>query len=100
MKKFLRNTILIAGCVLIAGGGTGGIYWYRTAKAKKATVKVYSVSTMKDMYWGDEISAQGTVQSANVQKVLLDNQLIVEKVLVKETLVGEAFILDEDFFIL
>ena len=42
MKKFLRNTILIAGCVLIAGGGTGGIYWYRTAKAKKATVKVYS----------------------------------------------------------
>ena len=84
MKKFLRNTILIAGCVLIAGGGTGGIYWYRTAKAKKATVKVYSVSTMKDMYWGDEISAQGTVQSANVQKVLLDNQLIVEKVLVKE----------------
>ncbi len=39
---------------------------------------------MTDSYWGDQLELSGVITSGNVQKVMLDNQKLVDEVLVKE----------------
>lgn len=80
-KKILTAVICLA---VLAGGGTGGMLFYRSKQAEKHKVDVIPVSNLMDHYWGDEISMDGTVISGDVQNVVLSSDQLIEKVLVKE----------------
>lgn len=80
-KKILAGVICVA---VIAGGGTGGILFYRSRQAEKHKVDVYAVSSLVDGYWGDDLTMDGKVVAGDVQNVILGNDQMIEKVLVKE----------------
>ncbi|WP_298481801.1 hypothetical protein [uncultured Ruminococcus sp.] len=80
-KRILTAVVCLA---VLAGGGTGGILFYRSKQAEKHKVDVIPVSNLMDYYWGDEISMDGTVISGDVQNVVLSSDQLIEKVLVKE----------------
>lgn len=81
----MKKLIIAAVCVAVILGGTFGAYKINESrKSKKAVAKVTPVSLMTDSYWGDELELSGMITSGNVQKVMLDNQKLIEEVLVKE----------------
>lgn len=80
-KKILTVVICLA---VLAGGGAGGTLFYRAKQAEKHKVDVVPVSNLMEYYWGDEISMDGTVISGDVQNVVLSNDQLIDKVLVKE----------------
>lgn len=81
----MKKLIIAAVCVTVILGGTFGAYKINESrKSKKAVAKVTPVSLMTDSYWGDELELSGMITSGNVQKVMLDNQKLIEEVLVKE----------------
>lgn len=81
----MKKLIIAAVCVAVILGGTFGAYKINESrKSKKAVAKVTPVSLMTDSYWGDELELSGMITSGNVQKVMLDNQKLVEEVLVQE----------------
>lgn len=81
----MKKLIIAAVCVAVILGGTFGAYKINESrKSKKAVAKVTPVSLMTDSYWGDELQLSGMITAGNVQKVMLDNQKLVDEVLVKE----------------
>ena len=74
-KKILAGVICVA---VIAGGGTGGILFYRSRQAEKHKVDVYAVSSLADGYWGDDLTMDGTVVAGDVQNVILGNDQMIE----------------------
>lgn len=80
-----EKIIIAAVCAAVILGGTFGAYKINESrKSKKAVAKVTPVSLMTDSYWGDQLELSGVITSGNVQKVMLDNQKLVDEVLVKE----------------
>ena len=81
----MKKIIIAAVCAAVILGGTFGAYKINESrKSKKAVAKVTPVSLMTDSYWGDQLELSGVITSGNVQKVMLDNQKLVDEVLVKE----------------
>lgn len=79
--KILTVTV----CLVIAAGGTaGGTVFYRSKQSQKHKVEVTPVSYIMEQYWGDEIYMDGMVVASNTQSVILSNNQLVDKVLVKE----------------
>lgn len=84
MKK-VNKIIAVTVCIAVAAGGsTGGFMLYRSKQHQKHKVEVIPVSYVMEQYWGDEISMDGVVTASNTQSVVLSNNLLVDKVLVKE----------------
>lgn len=84
MKKTGKILAAVIAVVVVAGGSTGGIAIYRSRQANKHQVETVSVGNIMESYWGDEISMDGMVVSGDVQSVVLENDQMIEKVLVKE----------------
>ncbi|MGN0620495.1 MAG: hypothetical protein ACI4I9_01400 [Porcipelethomonas sp.] len=83
--KTTGKIIIAVSCVAVAAGGTFGGYKINDARKKnKAVADVVPVSYMTDSYWGDELQLEGTVSSGDVQKIMQDESMLVEEILVKE----------------
>lgn len=84
MKK-ANKIIAVVVCVAVAAaGGTGGFVMYRSKQYQKHKVEVIPVSYIMEQYWGDEINMDGSVTASNTQSIVLSNNLLVDKVFVKE----------------
>lgn len=80
-KRILTSAVCL---VIVAGGITGGTMFYRSNQSKKHKVEVIPVSNIMEQYWGDEIYMEGVVSASNNHSVILSNDQLVERVLVKE----------------
>lgn len=80
-KRILTAAICL---VVVVGGVTGGAMFYRANQSKKHKVEVIPVSNIMEQYWGDEIYMDGIVSASNNHSVILSNDQLVERVLVKE----------------
>ena len=84
MKKLIITLLCIA---ILGGGGYFGFTKYKSSKDKKIVVDVVPVNLMAesaDMYEYSNTTMDGQIISANSQKIELDNEKLVKKVLVKE----------------
>lgn len=80
-----KRILTAAVCLVVAAGGvTGGAMFYRANQSKKHKVEVIPVSNIMEQYWGDEIYMDGIVSASNNHSVILSNDQLVERVLVKE----------------
>lgn len=80
-KRILTAAVCL---VVVVGGVTGGAMFYRANQSKKHKVEVIPVSNIMEQYWGDEIYMDGIVSASNNHSVILSNDQLVERVLVKE----------------
>lgn len=80
-----KRILVVAVCLVVAAGGvTGGAMFYRAKQADKHQVDAVSVMNIADYYWGNDVAMDGTVVSGDVQNVILENDQMIDKVLVKE----------------
>lgn len=81
----MKKLIIILTSIAVIAGGTFGAYKYNEKrKLNKTIAKVTPVSFMADNYYGGDIELSGMIASGNIQKVVPDNQKLVEKMLVNE----------------
>lgn len=84
MKKIIITLLCIA---ILGGGGYAGAMKYKKNQDKKTVVAVVPVDLMAesaDAYeWNNSTNMDGQIVSPNSQKVTLDNEKLVKKVLVK-----------------